>query len=66
MARLQKWQLLKTEDVSPSPHFPLEKRTVFLASPNEIDLLIESGEMNEGQMIADWYLVTKKFPELFK
>lgn len=38
---------------------------VLLVSPNEVDELIESGEMNEGGMIADWYLVKKKFPELF-
>lgn len=43
MIRLKKWQLITTQDVSPSQHFPLEKRGYKL--PN-------------GRMVDDFYVAT--------
>lgn len=44
---------------------PNEDIEVFQATPQEVEALIDSGEINEGLTIAGWYLVKKKFPELF-
>ncbi len=43
MSKLQKWQLLQAEDVSPSPFFPLERRTY---------------KTPDGRVVEDFYVCT--------
>lgn len=49
---IQKWMLLKEEDVSPSPWFPLVKHTVKLANGNIIDDYYYSPLGDVAQVLA--------------
>jgi ADP-ribose pyrophosphatase len=43
-----------------------EEIEVLIIDPEEVDRLIQVGEIDEGLMIADWYMARKKFPQLFQ
>jgi hypothetical protein len=41
-----------------------EEIEVITVTPSELEQMILNGEIIESQMVADWYLLKTKFPEL--